>query len=276
MALDGLTLRVSLTCRQCHQPLHVPGLVEEALCPRCTGVARVPASAWRTWFDEDTVRDAASSPVGTVQEIRVMSGDGDAKVAIGRRMPRCPDCTTAVAPDDLAATAGRGGLRCACGTWISCRPASPLARQVVPTARFLVGEGPLGAPTAEPAGANVPLLFSCQACSASLKVDGARRDVVCAACGGVTYLPDGVWLRLHPPHTVRTFFLVYAPMAAPAAADDDDGDDDEELPGRAPPARRPLWWLGPAIAAFVVMVLVASFGLVGLLLVGPRALRHLF
>jgi hypothetical protein len=37
-----------------------------------------------------------------------------------------------------------------------------------------------------------------------------------------------------------------------------------------------LWWLGPAIAAFVVMVLVASFGLVGLLLVGPRALRHLF
>jgi hypothetical protein len=47
-------------------------------------------------------------------------------------------------------------------------------------------------------------------------------------------------------------------------------------PGTRAPARRPLWWLGPAIAAFVVMVLVASFGLVGLLLVGPRALRHLF
>jgi hypothetical protein len=43
-----------------------------------------------------------------------------------------------------------------------------------------------------------PIAFSCIKCGGALMVDGSERVVPCEFCGVKVYLPDDLWLRLHP------------------------------------------------------------------------------
>ena len=50
-------------------------------------------------------------------------------------------------------------------------------------------------------------MFGCLSCGGALKVDGGSRTPKCDHCGNSNYLPDALWLRLHPAPTVHAFFV---------------------------------------------------------------------
>ena len=167
----------------------------------------MPPKKWLRWYGRTTIAEALSLPNGQGRRSTEL-GEGQSTTAYGHRMPRCQRCKTDLPADGFAAMAEAGGWQCSCGEFIKVRPATPLAQRMVPGARWLVNEGALGDDGSESVQAVEPVLFSCMACGAALEVDGSQRTVTCTFCNGSNYLPDGLWLRLHPQQTVRTFFVV--------------------------------------------------------------------
>jgi len=53
------------------------------------------------------------------------------------------------------------------------------------------------------------VLFSCLGCGAALKVDARTpRLLACQYCEATSYLPDALWLRLHPAQRKRPFWFL--------------------------------------------------------------------
>jgi len=42
------------------------------------------------------------------------------------------------------------------------------------------------------------IVFTCPQCGGALKIDGSERMPVCQFCNTNVYLPDDLWLRMHP------------------------------------------------------------------------------
>ncbi len=205
--LHGIALQVSLDCPRCHQPVHLQGLGEAVVCDACTSSIALPAERWREWFGPSELAEALGFANGEARRVASLGGDS-AKYAYGHRMPRCQECETDVPAEELAMLASAGSWSCPCGEAIRVRRPTPVAAQLLPGVRWLVNEGATGSDNAEPRGASAPIMFACMACGGGLQVDGSSRTVACEYCGGSNYLPDGLWLRLHPQGTVRTFFAV--------------------------------------------------------------------
>ncbi|MBD3191905.1 MAG: hypothetical protein GF308_14755 [Candidatus Heimdallarchaeota archaeon] len=53
------------------------------------------------------------------------------------------------------------------------------------------------------------IAFSCPRCGAMLVVDGKNRLVPCDYCKLQVYLPDDLWLRIHPVEKKKKWFVVY-------------------------------------------------------------------
>jgi hypothetical protein len=85
------------------------------------------------------------------------------------------------------------------------RPADALVTRVFPDARHVHNEASGGDP-----GAPVEaLVCACLSCGAGLKVDGTSRVVACKYCNDTSFLPDALWLRLHPALKRRWFVIEY-------------------------------------------------------------------
>jgi len=205
--LHGIVLQASLACPRCHQPVHLQGFSEVVVCGACQSSLELPAERWLGWFGPAEIAEAYGLEEGEGRQISSLGGSS-AQYAYGRRMPRCQECKTVVPAQELPALAAAGGWSCPCGQRIAIRPATTIAGLIVPGARWLVNEGCTGAEGAEPHSANEPVMFACMSCGGALRVDGSTRTVDCQYCSGSNYLPDGLWLRLHPQTTVRTFFVV--------------------------------------------------------------------
>jgi len=54
-----------------------------------------------------------------------------------------------------------------------------------------------------------PIVFSCPKCGGALDIDGKERVVPCKYCASKVYLPDDLWLRIHPAKTVKRWFAVF-------------------------------------------------------------------
>lgn len=210
---DSVTMRATVACPSCHKPVHLPGLVTSAQCHACAAAVDVPEDAWLGWFDAETVAEVRGMGEGEGRQFTV-HGRFEAKAAMVHLPARCDACKVPRDPVALAGDAEQGGYTCTCGEGVAVRPAPPLARLLVRGASYVVGEGALGEAGTEPEAAPEPILFSCLACSAALPVDGTRRDVRCPSCGSTSYLPDGLWLRLHPTPTVRWFAVTIGEATA--------------------------------------------------------------
>ncbi|MBY9000668.1 MAG: hypothetical protein KGD64_07125 [Candidatus Heimdallarchaeota archaeon] len=53
------------------------------------------------------------------------------------------------------------------------------------------------------------IALTCPKCAGALIIDGKDRLVPCKYCGVNVYLPDDLWLRLHPVEVKSRWYLVY-------------------------------------------------------------------
>ena len=87
------------------------------------------------------------------------------------------------------------------------RPADKLVHRIFPGVVRVHGEAPGGDPSRTPS-AN-PLAFGCLNCGARLRIDGTQRVVACEFCKESSFLPDALWLRMHPSLKRQWFVLEY-------------------------------------------------------------------
>ena len=55
------------------------------------------------------------------------------------------------------------------------------------------------------------ILFSCLGCGAPLTVDGSSpRTLTCEFCSAASFIPDALWLRMHPSQRKKPFWFLLA------------------------------------------------------------------
>lgn len=236
-------VRLAIECPDCMAPIPVNGMVPSVLCDACRTV--LPLEGPFGWdkllvFTEDE----------PVPELGILGNDKDLPIldvlyaiqdrgsplathkhdpkpnVIFRRFrgmrvdvdltpPQCGSCKTPIALTSLEAATP---LACGCGAAIAVRRAPPEATKAF--ARFtarssariqtLVGETALTGELSESAPAQ-PVLFACLGCGAALPIDGSERLVTCRYCNEQSYLPDALWLRLHPAAKRTAWFIGFNP-----------------------------------------------------------------
>jgi len=143
----------------------------------------------------------------------MMSGNLTVKYSCVRLPPPDPACPKCETGWDIASVRNGtdGLLTCAkCGHTTPVFPAPPWLVGVVPQTRqvfFAERDGAPSAPGAE-AGEARPVALSCPQCGGGLLVTGdSERMMPCKYCGVDVYLPDAVWLKLHPAKVAKYWMI---------------------------------------------------------------------
>jgi hypothetical protein len=216
MSLVGVFLELTARCPACGRGVPVNALVVNTPCPGCSQQRTITRDRWKTLLENTIAPDA---PLGKVQSISTL-GD-EMKLGAGREDPKCHGCGTAF-PDEIAELAARGFAMCGgCGKRTSVRPTPPDFAPHVRGASIVIGEDLAqlaGGATQEAPRASEPVMLNCKNCRAPLSFDGTQRSVRCQYCSVDMYLPDDVWLRLHPVATAQRFYLSWQSPAAVEAA----------------------------------------------------------
>jgi Zn finger protein HypA/HybF involved in hydrogenase expression len=229
----GIAIELRGECPRCGQPVMVNALSERIHCPACQSDRPYPYSAWADLLESALEQLRPATEPGQGGTTTVLGENWHLLYA--RFDPYCYGCKHDF--DMRVVQASPSPYACpACGTPWHHREAPAEARAAMPALRWLVAEEPGQIPGAGPdtpaPAASAPILFQCMGCGGPLRVDGSERVVTCGHCDASNYLPDDLWLRMHPAPTVRRWFLWLDAEALPAVEDEEEDSediDDEEL-----------------------------------------------
>ncbi|MBN1184392.1 MAG: hypothetical protein JXB49_19025 [Bacteroidales bacterium] len=196
-------------CPSCGNTVIVNGPVKKTLCKSCQSTVNLSDNFWFNVFD-DIPKSLQEMGQNEVAPKQVWTASYQLMMRFGNLLPACPSCKTPYTkyPDQLTETTT--SFACTeCGTPGTISLPSNWLKSVahgivvlVNAATSEVGE--------EEESAIKPVIFSCPACSSALKVDGTHRTVDCNYCNSSVYLPDDLWLRMHPVKTVKFWYAGFS------------------------------------------------------------------
>jgi hypothetical protein len=206
--MTAYTLRISLDCPHCRGGIPVNGFTHEALCGNCLNSVELGQEWWDTHLDNDTIEDALNHEPGYGNSSTSLGGMNE-KIESGNRAPRCQTCKAEFEDALIQTAVAAGGFDCpGCKRMINVRKATPLALSLIAEADLLVHEDAMGSDLHLDISASAePIFFGCLSCGGALPVDGSTRTPKCTHCGNANYLPDALWLRMHPVRTSHAFFV---------------------------------------------------------------------
>ena len=219
-------IRVTIDCPECAAPIPVNGLVTQVLCGACQSVVELRGQLG--WERILTYQGGEGCPEHKVlvssQKVKAL----DYFLAFGPRggslfrrwrnvlleidtaAARCPSCGHDLDVQRLGAEAVAEGAEVdvfcpGCGAAVPIRvPQREEREDTHAQCVALVGETALRGDLREPVGESV--LFSCLGCGAPAKIDATvPRLMRCEFCDATSYLPDALWLRLHPAQRKRAW-----------------------------------------------------------------------
>lgn len=210
-------------CRHCGHPVPVNLPARETHCPSCQQTTPLPAAAFVDLlyaFDDDHAELAEGTSYPHNDDV-----EGLPVTATFRRMvkPLCEKCKQPYREERIAEGESKDIFCSSCGDPASTTPVAAWLREAVPQARQIVsvdrgagrGEGP--APEIE--SEVRPVVMACPSCGGSLSVTKeSSRMLPCQYCPAEVYLPDPVWLRLHPARTVREWYVRFEGPTRPELA----------------------------------------------------------
>jgi hypothetical protein len=217
-AMTAYTFRISLDCPHCRGGVPVNGFTNEVLCSNCLKGIELPQEWWDSHLDNETIEEALTFEPGHGNTCSNLGGMNE-KIDSGNRPPRCQDCKAEFSDQLITTSAALGHFNCpGCQRRIRVRKATPLALSLISEADLLVHEDETGGSLGSDGSvATEPVMFGCLACGGALPVDGSSRTPKCTHCGSSNYLPDALWLRLHPAPTSHAFFVTRKVDAKPIA-----------------------------------------------------------
>ncbi|MBK9450613.1 MAG: hypothetical protein IPN95_14650 [Bacteroidetes bacterium] len=216
MIATAYTFRISIDCPHCRAGVPVNAFTNEVLCNNCLNGIPLSQEWWESCLDNDTIEEALTFEPGNGNSSQHLGGMNE-KIESGNRPPRCQKCKTDFPEELMRKSVDQGHFACpGCQQRIRVRKATPLVLSLIPEAGLLVHEDETGTGLGKDGHtATEPVLFACLACGAGLKVDGSSRTPVCAHCNSSNYLPDPLWLRLHPAAVSHAFFVTRGSEAKP-------------------------------------------------------------
>ncbi len=203
MSLRYFTFTLSTDCDHCGNQMPLNGPTRKLTCSRCLKVCSVTPARWCSTISLAT------------QDTRLM-GDTYKCVSFKDRNPRCEKCNEHFKLDQEVVGEDKNLFCPSCGDPISTFPAPDLLRKEIPSAKQLVGaERENLAKAAEGPGVkdsdSKPVRFTCPECNASLRISKETERVAnCEYCEAQVFLPDGLWLRLHPVKTTQPWTIIYS------------------------------------------------------------------
>ena len=213
--VGGFKIRTS--CKHCGNPLILNGPQRYPRCPQCDETTHISAEVWRGLLT-DLEEEWPTLAPGTGTRGISMTGGFTFHRKYGRVEPICGTCKAPLELDSVP-VGNMGVVSCPEGHQsIDSFPTPKWLQEVLPTAVQLYGaevdEGdniskkstPDG--SHRPEGAQRPVVLQCPQCSGALKItEEMDRVIPCEYCDVDIYLPDAIWLRLHPVKVVRLWFV---------------------------------------------------------------------
>lgn len=201
----GMLIETAIKCPQCDSPVPINGPWEKALCDRCQSVIDIPRDFWESML-VTIFREGRGMKTGVGTESTIF-GTFRQTLLYGRYFPYCLKCKTDYVPNAVDPSLGAHGCP-ECGETVAVTPAPDWLVELVPPLRYFVN-AVLSENVGECAASDRPVVFSCPQCGGALKIDGTARMVPCRFCDVDVYLPDDLWLRLHPAKKKERWFAVY-------------------------------------------------------------------
>jgi len=202
---------IKTECSSCGNPLIINAIVREVSCEHCNQKNEIPFKLWKSLVTEN-INDASNYQDGQKRNMRIITGGYEFSVSFGKRKARCPKCQLMI-PDNVFISFESGDYKCTeCGNQILIRKSEGLAKEIVPTSNYIVGEDEnqlnAGITGMKKPEATKPIIFTCPACAANLEVDGLKRVISCKYCDARVYIPDDLWYELHPAKIVEKWYII--------------------------------------------------------------------
>ncbi len=198
-------IECSINCPKCDSPVMLNGPLEKAHCERCQSDTDVPHEYWKDILENilEEVKNELKEGEGSNSNI---FGMFKTTLLYGRLKPRCEECKTYFEVNEGLSEAYVH--KCSeCGCSIEISPCPSWLKKIHPAIKLLVNADLKSSSGKEPPAISGPIVFSCPKCGGALTIDGMDRLVPCEYCGVNVYLPDDLWLRLHPAKTKERWFI---------------------------------------------------------------------
>jgi hypothetical protein len=206
--LCSLEVRLSFPCEACDAGLPINGPVPMTKCLRCLEVTTLTGErAWTQLLGTTVFLHAVrhSKPGETTR-----SEGPRLNLATTLRFPRCPACGKEhEARRAKVALLKNQPLTCSCGTHLPVQAVPAPFASALPFVKGLVDAELFDESATHAPGSSGPVVMACMKCQASLPVDGTRRLVECGYCSARNYLPDDLWLALHPAAKRESWFILF-------------------------------------------------------------------
>jgi DNA-directed RNA polymerase subunit RPC12/RpoP len=173
-----------------------------------------PYDFWKKSILESALNEYSDLKEGEGQTQTVMTGEYTFQNMYGLQNPRCQKCKTYLEPEQLNDYAKAGYAKCSkCSNHVSVRLLPDELKDIFGGVKYIAGEDAdmfnTNKEGVSTPNAGKPILFTCPSCAGNLEVDGTDRMITCKFCNSQIYLPDDLWLRLHPVKTVERWYLVF-------------------------------------------------------------------
>ena len=205
MPVSSVQVQLLVMCTECGASTPVNGVADSVLCSTCQHPIQLTQHNWLGLLD-DFVEQGLLGTEGEIQDTKVLSSFGEFTIWYGRCRPICPSCDSKLSEEELQAL--KEPACCpSCGKPLGVRVPAPWFGGVCPDPRYLVAET-LEAPRAEVETDEGALTIFCMSCGGTLEISGDKRAVECQYCQSENFIPDQIWLRLHPAATKAPWYIV--------------------------------------------------------------------
>lgn len=207
----GIAIEAYAACPKCGARIALNALVPTLPCIRCGAELALTDEDWFSIL-EDAVDEAPNMKEGEGRESSVISTACSYQITYGRQAPRYSGSKQKVDMKAASLAAEKGFLEGS--ERISVRTAPEKLTERFKGITLIVGEDPDLLPG--PAGgteelrfplSESPQAFSCPQCGGSLTLDGRSRSAHCGHCGTDSFIPDPLWMKLHPSSMTRRWYL---------------------------------------------------------------------
>lgn len=185
------------TCPSCGQPVPLCGFSELVTCSYCQSPVKISGKKWKSILDFADYRmekqEDFSGEIGYAADL--------VKYTIKPWKADCEHCHKPLAP-------GHSALSCSCGNKVSLIKPPDWLTEKIGSLKFLSGSEELPGDNLQ---SESLVVMSCPSCGGSLNIGSENERVTnCSYCSVSVYIPDPIWLRLHPVKTVVPFYAGFS------------------------------------------------------------------
>ncbi len=201
------SIECSIACPRCDSSIILNGPVTTAHCNACQGNIKIPKEFWESIMNSilEDLLDDLTEGYGRNSTI---FGEFNTRLRYYNMQPVCSKCKNKL---DIPKTLPeiKSYIKCShCNEKNRISEIPTWLKTLLPAGKLLVNA--IMTKEEEPkSDITEGVALTCPRCGGSLIVDGKERIVPCTFCNLHVFLPDTVWLRLHPVLVKSAWFVVF-------------------------------------------------------------------